>query len=151
MRILLILTFWLASTLSVMAIGADEMFADPAEEARAREIGRQLRCLVCQNQSIFDSNAALAKDLRVVVRERMEAGDEDGAVLDYIASKYGDYVLLNPRVRGATIVLWAAPLGLLVFAIGTVMLYHRRRLATRSPEKLTEAEREEARRLLAKE
>ena len=92
---------------AALALDADEMFKDPTKEERARDIGRQLRCMVCQNQSIFDSNSGLAKDLRVLVRERMEAGDEDGEVLSYISDRYGDYVLLEPRMDAKNAVLVA--------------------------------------------
>lgn len=147
-RVLTLIFTLLAAPL--MALDADEMFADPAKEARARDIGRDLRCLVCQNQSIFDSNAGLAKDLRVAVRERIDAGDSDQEVLDYLSTRFGDYVLLKPQVNAQTYVLWVAPFGfLLVGAIG-VIGYHRRshRPAARS---LSEAEQAEARRLLNRE
>jgi cytochrome c-type biogenesis protein CcmH len=113
---------------SAGAIDADEMFADPRMEQRAREVGRQLRCLVCQNESIFDSNADLARDLRMLVRRRIEAGDRDAQILDYVVDRYGDYVLLKPPLRGATLVLWAAPLLLLTLAVaaGAAYLRHRR-------------------------
>ena len=88
------------------ALNPKEMFADTAMEARARDIGRGLRCMVCQNQSIFDSNAGLAEDLRILVRERMTAGDTDAQILAYIQDRYGDYVLLEPPVAGRTLVLW---------------------------------------------
>lgn len=133
----------------VLALDAAEMFDDPAREARAREIGRQLRCLVCQNESIFDSNAGLARDLRVLVRERMAAGDSDAQVIDYIAARYGDYVLLRPRLRGATYALWLAPLALLLAGGGAMLFYYRRRAAqTDAAPALTEAERARARNLL---
>lgn len=133
------------------ALDADEMFADPAQETRARGIGRQLRCLVCQNQSIFDSNAGLAKDLRVVVRERMRAGDSDDQILTYVADRFGDYVLLKPRVGARTYILWAAPLGALLLGVVTLLTYHRGRARAAAPADLTEAERDAARRLLSKE
>ncbi|MCW5731121.1 MAG: cytochrome c-type biogenesis protein CcmH [Alphaproteobacteria bacterium] len=108
-----------------LAIGVDEPLADPAAEQRAREISRSLRCLVCQNQSIEDSNAALARDLRRIVRERIEAGDSDGQVRAYLVARYGDWVLLNPPFKATTYLLWFAPILLLMFAIGGVMLYYR--------------------------
>ncbi|MCW5752157.1 MAG: cytochrome c-type biogenesis protein CcmH [Alphaproteobacteria bacterium] len=108
-----------------LAIGVDEPLADPAAEQRAREISRSLRCLVCQNQSIEDSNAALARDLRRIVRERIEAGDSDGQVRAYLVARYGDWVLLNPPFKATTYLLWFAPLLLLMLAIGGVMLYYR--------------------------
>ncbi len=110
----LALMFGLILATPALAIVPGEMFDDPAEEARAREIGRQLRCVVCQNQSIFDSNAGLAHDLRVVVRERMVAGDSDDEILAYVQQRFGDYVLLNPPVDTHTYVLWSAPFAFLV-------------------------------------
>lgn len=134
---------------AAMALDPDEMFADPAKEARAREIGRQLRCLVCQNESIFDSNAGLAKELRVIVRERMDTGESDDQIIDYVAEIYGDYVLLKPRVGAQTYVLWGAPLALLLFGGLGIWAYHRggqRRTATQPM--LTDEDRAEAQKLL---
>jgi cytochrome c-type biogenesis protein CcmH len=101
---------------TVRAVEPDEMLRDPALEARARAISQELRCLVCQNQSIDDSNAALARDLRILVRERLSAGDSDRAVLDFVESRYGEFVLLRPRLNAHTILLWLAPLLLLAGA-----------------------------------
>ena len=112
-RIVLLLALVLGSP--VWGINPGEMFEDPAMEARAREIGRELRCLVCRNQSIFDSNAGLAQDLREVVRERMVAGDTDEEILSFVQSKFGDYVLLTPPVGSHTALLWATPVVLLLF------------------------------------
>ena len=131
-----------------LAVDANEMFADPSMEARARALGRDLRCLVCQNQSIFDSNAGLAKDLRAVVRERIEAGDTDGEVLDYVAARYGDYVLLNPPVNSNTALLWAMPAVLLLIAGAAGGLYLRGRSRHAHPTGLSPAERQAARRIL---
>jgi cytochrome c-type biogenesis protein CcmH len=104
------------------AVQPDEVLADPRLEARAREISAGLRCLVCQNQSIDDSNAPLARDLRLLVRERLKAGDNDKAVVDYVVQRYGDFVLLRPPFNLGTVLLWVAPLLLLVgagaFALG---------------------------------
>ncbi len=130
---------------AAMALDSGEMFDDPQKEERAREIGRTLRCLVCQNQSIFDSNAGLAKDLRVLVRERIDAGDSDEEVVDYIAARYGDYVRLKPPVSANTYALWVAPAVILVIGAGLVMGYFRGRKP--SPP-LTTAERDSARRVL---
>ena len=91
------------------AVEPDEMLHDLALEARARELSANIRCLVCQNQSIDDSNASLAKDLRILVRERLVAGDEDQQVLDYLTSRYGDFVLLEPPMRPGTYALWYGP------------------------------------------
>ena len=132
----------------VMALDADELFADPRQEARAREIGRQLRCLKCRNQSIFDSNAGIAKDLRVVVRERIVAGDSDAQILAFVADRFGDYVLLKPRLAGQTYVLWLSPL--LFLGIGGVAIwaFHRagRRRAEAAP--LDDADLAAAQRIL---
>ncbi len=108
------------------AIDADEMFDDPAREARARALGQQLRCMVCQNQSIFDSNADLARDLRNVVRQRMRAGDSDAEILDYVTARFGEFVLLEPRLRGGTLALWGAPLLMVALALGAGYRYLRR-------------------------
>ncbi len=131
-----------------LAVDGDEMFADPAREARARDVGRQLRCLVCQNQSIFDSNSGLAKDLRVLVRTRMDEGDSDTEILAYIADRYGDYVLLQPRLSIRNAVLWAAPLLALLLGLALMVLYLKSRRSGRTEVALTESERETARKLL---
>ncbi|MCV6596052.1 MAG: cytochrome c-type biogenesis protein CcmH [Mangrovicoccus sp.] len=98
------------------ALDPNEMFDDPVLEQRARDLGRELRCVKCRNQSIFDSNAGIAQDMRVVVRERIAAGDSDEEVLEWLRERYGDYVLLNPRATGQTALLWLAPLGFLVLS-----------------------------------
>ena len=110
-----------------MAVGPDEALPDPVLEQRARDISAGLRCLVCQNQSIDDSDADLAKDLRVLVRERLLAGDSDEAVRQYLVDRYGEYVLLNPRVNNHTILLWIAAPVLLIGGLGTLWLAGRRR------------------------
>jgi len=130
------------------AVDGDEMFADPAMEARARDVGRQLRCLVCQNQSIFDSNSGLAKDLRVLVRTRMTEGDTDTEILTYIADRYGDYVLLQPRFSIRNAVLWAAPVLALLIGLAMMALYLKSRSRGQTDVRLTEDERETARKLL---
>lgn len=121
MRLRAIFLF-LALAAPALAVSPDEILADPALEQRARDISAGLRCLVCQNQSIDDSDADLAKDLRVLVRERLVAGDSDEDVRQYVVDRYGEYVLLNPRMGGHTLLLWtAAPallaLGLLILAV----------------------------------
>ncbi len=98
------------------AVQPDEMLPDPVLEARARDISADLRCLVCQNQSIDDSNADLARDLRVIVRQRLTAGDSDNQVVEYVVARYGDYVLLNPPMKGITYMLWYGPAGLFLIA-----------------------------------
>ncbi|WP_206454878.1 cytochrome c-type biogenesis protein [Aurantimonas marina] len=109
------------------AVNPDEVLSDPVLEARARELSAGLRCLVCQNQSIDDSNADLAKDLRLLVRERLVAGDTDEEVLDYLVSRYGEFVLLKPRFDWATLALWGAPIILLLGGIGFALTALRNR------------------------
>lgn len=106
-----------------IAVQPDEILSEPAMEKRARAISAGLRCLVCQNQSIDDSDAPLAKDLRVLVRERLVAGDSDDQVIDYVVARYGDFVLLKPPMNTHTLLLWIAPLLLLV---GVVFFIIRR-------------------------
>jgi cytochrome c-type biogenesis protein CcmH len=109
------------------AVQPDEMLADPAFEARARELSRELRCMVCQNQSIDDSEAPLARDLRLLVRERLKAGDSDAQVLDFLTARYGQFVLLRPRFGLDTALLWLAPAGVLLLGVcGLVVLLRRR-------------------------
>lgn len=109
------------------AVNPDEVLSDPALEARAREIGKELRCLVCQNQSIDDSDAELARDLRVLVRDRLTRGDSDQQVIDYVVSRYGDFVLLRPPVKSTTYLLWYGPAIILVLGIFAVIAFYRRR------------------------
>lgn len=110
----------LLASQSSLAIRPDEVLADPVLEERAREIGKQLRCLVCQNQSIDDSDAELARDLRILVRERIKAGDSDEEVLNYIVSRYGEFVLLKPRFSMRNALLWATPI--LILAGGGLLV-----------------------------
>jgi cytochrome c-type biogenesis protein CcmH len=124
-----------------LAVEPDEMLADPVLEQRAREISRELRCLVCQNQSIDDSDADLARDLRLLVRERLLAGDSDAQVIDYIAARYGDFVLLDPPVKPATWALWFGPALLLLAAGLATLRYLRRREGAAAPAPLDPAER----------
>ena len=111
----------------VAALSPDEILPDPELEQRARDISAGLRCLVCQNQSIDDSDADLARDLRVLVRERLVAGDSDEAVRQYIVDRYGEYVLLNPRLGGHTILLWIAGPVLLLVGLGALVVVGRKR------------------------
>lgn len=105
-----------------VAVQPDEKLEDPAMEARAREISKDLRCLVCQNQSIDDSDAELARDLRLLVRERLVEGDSNDQVFDFVVARYGDYVLLKPPIKSSTYVLWFAPFVLLLIA-GTAIIF----------------------------
>jgi cytochrome c-type biogenesis protein CcmH len=99
-----------------LAVQPDEILKDPALEHRARVLSQELRCMVCQNQSIDDSDAPLAKDLRVLVRERLSVGDSDSQVIDFLVSRYGEFVLLKPRFSMHTLLLWGAPFAVLVIA-----------------------------------
>jgi cytochrome c-type biogenesis protein CcmH len=135
------------------AVQPDEILKDPALEARARHLSQELRCLVCQNQSIDDSNAELARDLRVIVRERLTAGDSDAAVLAFVEARYGEFVLLRPRLRPHTILLWLAPL-LLLLGVAVVLLCRARarpasEAAAREATPLTSAEQRRLDELLA--
>lgn len=136
-RLLLVLTL-LFTPIHAFAVNPDEVLADPALEQRARALSAELRCMVCQNQSIDDSNAELARDLRVVVRERLVGGDSDEQVLDYVVSRYGEFVLLKPRLSMRTVALWGAPAALAIIGLIVAVVYTRRRsvqpVAKLSPE-----------------
>ena len=114
--ILIIATFFMTTTFEVLATDPHEIMVDKTLEKRARAINKELRCVVCQNQSIDDSDAPLAKDLRMLVRANLIEGKTDQEVIDYVVSRYGDFVLLKPPVKGATIPLWLGPI--LIFIIG---------------------------------
>jgi cytochrome c-type biogenesis protein CcmH len=123
--------FVLASVLFIgacLAVEPTEMLKDPALEARARTIGQALRCVVCQNQSIDDSSAEVARDMRRAVRERLTAGDSDEAVRDFIVARYGEFVLLKPPLKWSTLILWLAPIAL---ALGAAAMAARYALSTR--------------------
>ncbi|WP_027581503.1 cytochrome c-type biogenesis protein [Bradyrhizobium sp. Ai1a-2] len=111
------------------AVQPDEIMADPAKEARARELSRELRCMVCQNQSIDDSEAPLARDLRILVRERIAAGDSDRQVIDFLVARYGEFVLLKPRFNPHTLLLWLVPPLVLVGGGVALWRFGRRRPA----------------------
>lgn len=128
MRVVLAVLLALMLGAPALAVNPDEVLADPVLEARARDISSQLRCLVCQNESIDDSNADLAREIRLIVRERLVAGDTDREVLQFLVDRYGEYVLLQPVVAPHTTLLWAAaPLALLVGGIAIVVASRRRR------------------------
>lgn len=110
-----------------LAVVPGEMLDDPALEQRAREISRELRCVVCQNQTIDDSDAPLAKDLRLLVRERLSSGDTDQEVIDYVVDRYGNFVLLRPPLQTSTLLLWTAPLICLFVAVLGYGIYLRNR------------------------
>jgi cytochrome c-type biogenesis protein CcmH len=135
-----------------LAVEPDEILADPALEARARQISAGLRCLVCQNQSIDDSNAPLARDLRLIVRERLKAGDSDAQVMGFIEDRYGEFVLLKPPINLRTLLLWLAPLLVLLGAVALALRTFRQRAsATAGVPALTGAEEEKLRALLAEQ
>ena len=142
---LLILLAWLLAA-PVFAVEPREVLPDPALEARARAVSQELRCLVCQNQSIDDSDADLARDLRKLVRERIKAGDDDARVIDYIVSRYGDFVLLRPRLTSATSILWFGPLAIVLLGIVALVVFYRRN-RPRDPSAPAPLSAEERRRL----
>jgi cytochrome c-type biogenesis protein CcmH len=137
----LLLACLLLFALPAHAVEPDEILDDPALEARARALSQVVRCVVCQNESIDSSSAGIAKDLRLLIRERLLAGDTDQQILDFLVARYGSFVLLEPPVEPATWLLWAAPpLVLVLGGIGIVLLLRRRR-ALAPPAELTAAER----------
>jgi len=138
-RLLLVLTLILAAA-PAFAVNPDEMLSDPALEARARTLSAELRCMVCQNQSIDDSNADLAKDLRLLVRERITDGDSDEQVLNYIVSRYGEFVLLKPRFSLRTLLLWGAPVLLILAGGVSLIVFARKRAGKPTGSKLTAEE-----------
>jgi len=139
---------WLALAAPALGVEPDEVLADPALEARARAISRELRCLVCQNQSIDDSEADLARDLRRLVRERLVAGDSDEQVRDYLVARYGDFLLLDPPVKAKTWALWFGPAAVLLAASAGMLLYFRRRPRFAAEPPLTPEEQARLARLL---
>ncbi len=149
MKRLLFILLLIASP--VMAVQPDEVLDDPALEARARDISTGLRCLVCRNESIDESNAELARDLRILLRERLVAGDTDQEAVDFIVDRYGEYVLLKPTTTGANLMLWLAGPIMLLIAAGMGWSFLRKRAqhqeATHS-DALSEEEQERLRRIL---
>ena len=123
----LLLAVALLAAPSVHAVQPDEIMSDPAREARARDLSRELRCMVCQNESIDDSDAPLARDLRLLVRERIAAGDSDHQVMDFLVARYGQFVLLKPRFERETLLLWLLPPLVLVGGGLALWLQARRR------------------------
>jgi len=141
MRRLAFILLFAALALPARAVTPDEMLKDPALEARARVLSQDLRCMVCQNQSIDDSEAPLAHDLRVLVRQRLEQGDSNKQVLDYIVARYGDFVLLKPPFKLETLLLWGLPpAALLAGIIALVLAARRRRAVETTPPALSESE-----------
>ena len=148
MKLLRLLVLLVLLPLSALAVQPDEMLADPALELRAREISRNLRCVVCQNQSIDDSDAPLARDLRLLVRERLTKGDSDAQVYDFLVARYGDFVLLRPPVKPSTWLLWFGPLVLLLIGAIAIVVWFRRRPAAIEDRPMSEEERAKIARLL---
>lgn len=148
-RLLLAFVFMIAAA-PAFAVNPEEVLADPALEARARALSGELRCMVCQNQSIDDSNAELAKDLRLLVRERITDGDSDEQVLNYIVSRYGEFVLLKPRFSTKTALLWGAPLLLAVAGGISLAVFARRRAGKPTGSSLTAEEQARLSELLDK-
>ena len=123
---LIIVLLTVAAVPCAIAVEPDEVLSDAALEARARALSKELRCMVCQNQSIDDSEAPLARDLRILVRERLQAGDSDRQVIDFLVARYGEFVLLRPRFSWHTAVLWLGPAALLLIGGGAVLVLARR-------------------------
>jgi cytochrome c-type biogenesis protein CcmH len=141
MRRVALIALFLTLLSPALAVMPDEMLKDPALEARARHLSQELRCMVCQNQSIDDSEAPLAHDLRVLVRDRLKAGDSDRQVLDFLVARYGEFVLLKPRFEARTLLLWGLPpLALVAGFIGLVVALRRRKAVSTEPEALSAAE-----------
>ncbi len=142
-----ILLFFLALTSAALAVSdPGEMLPDPAQEARARAVGQQLRCLVCQNNSVEESESDFARDLRRVIRERVKAGDDDAQVMAWMTARYGEYVQLRPPLSPHTVLLWASPVLALLAGGAAVLLSRRRRPA--APVPLSAAEQAAVRKLL---
>ena len=148
-RLLLILMLALAPVSAAFAVEPDEMLDDPVLEARAREVSRDLRCVVCQNQDIDSSNAGIARDMRLLVRERIVAGDTNEEVLEFMVARYGNFVLLRPPFNAQTYALWFAPLALGLFAGGFgIAVIVRARRQTAHPDDLSATENAEFQALL---
>jgi cytochrome c-type biogenesis protein CcmH len=148
---LLALTLWLVGLAPAWAVLPSEMLDDPVLEARARALSQDIRCLVCQNEPIDSSNADLAHDLRVLVRERLVAGDSDDQVKAYLVARYGDFVLFNPPMKPETYLLWFGPALLVLLGGGGVVAYYarRRRNPAAGPAPLSTDERQRLERALA--
>ena len=147
-RLCLVLALLLAA-MRAYAVEPDEMLNDPALEQRARALSEEIRCVVCQNESIDSSNAEIAHELRVLVRERLVAGDSDQQVLDYLVARYGDFVLLRPPMKPATYLLWYGPFVILLLgAVGVFFYFRHQRAAPAMPPPLSAEEEARVARLL---
>lgn len=135
----LVLSLLLLAASPALAVQPDEVLSDPALEARARQISHDLRCPVCQGETIDDSNAPISRDLRLLVRERLVAGDSDAEVLDYIVARYGEFVLFNPRASGSGLILWLA--GPAMLLVGGALAFALTRRKSRGETDLTEDEK----------
>ena len=147
-RLFLCLFLLLSSTLAVQAVEPDELLKDPVLEGRARAVSAGLRCLVCQNQSIDESDASVAKDLRILIREQISAGKTDSQVIDFVVARYGDFVLLKPRFVPANYLLWFAPFVLV--GAGLLLAFRRQPVPPVQNAELTATEKAELDRLLRK-
>jgi cytochrome c-type biogenesis protein CcmH len=136
----LLLAALLTFSTPLIAVQPDEILDDQAMEARARDISKGLRCPVCQNENIDDSNSAISRELRLLVRDRLIEGDTNEEVVDFIVARYGEYVLLEPTKDGFNMILWVAPLGMLILALGAGFATVRRK-GTASTDALTDAEK----------
>ena len=146
----LAITIIVAGLAPAWAVLPDEILDDPVLEVRARELSQEIRCLVCQNENIDSSNADLARDLRILVRERLVAGDSDDDVKAFLVARYGDFVLFNPPVKPTTYLLWFGPALIVLFGAGGVVVYFtRRRRRQIEPTPLSAAERQRLERLLS--
>ena len=143
--ILAILCVFLLPVGGAIAVQPNEVLKDPELEARARNLSKDIRCLVCQNQSIDDSNAGLARDLRVLVRERLSEGDSDEQILDFLVKRYGDFVLLKPPVKASTYALWYGPIVIFVLGVIGLVVFMRGRRPTPATQPAALSEDEERR------
>ena len=147
--VLVIIGLSLVFANAALAVSPDEMLSNPGLEKRARTISAELRCMVCQNESIDDSNADLAKDLRLLVRERLVAGDTDQQVLDFLVARYGEFVLLKPRLQLSTVLLWGFPIAALLAGGIAIAASIRRRRSAHEVEPLTESEKKQLKKIFA--
>lgn len=150
-RVFLAALFLLLLTGAVQAVEPSEMLKDPALEARARAISQEIRCLVCQNQTIDDSNADLAHDLRVILRERLQDGDTDQQVKDYLTARYGDFILLKPPFRARTLLLWFGPALVFLAGAAIIVVAALRKRRVLHPAPLSDEESQRLARLTAPE
>ncbi|NNF78723.1 MAG: cytochrome c-type biogenesis protein CcmH [Rhizobiales bacterium] len=148
MKVLAAILLCVTLALPAWAVNPDEILKDPALEARARALSTELRCLVCQNQSIDDSDAPLAKDLRVLLRERLQAGDSDSQVISYLVDRYGEFILLKPYFGRHTLLLWLLPFVLLGVGIVIVVMGRRRSQRAVAQDGLSAEENERLKTLL---